>query len=70
MIRLEYDVPTNGVRVSFVVRDDVLTEARMDGVGGFEHLLSVKDTKKAPETIHNLTYVRELLDAAIEQLEK
>lgn len=68
MIRLEYDVPTNGVRVSFVIRDDALTVVNTDGLMGLN--FGKDSIKEAPETIHNLTRVRAFIDATIKQLEE
>lgn len=64
MIRFEYDVPTSGVRVSFVLRGEALIDP---SVGGFEGLADAGDTKAAPETIYNLKRVRKLLNAVIKR---
>ena len=62
MIRFEYDVPTNGVRVSFVIRD---------GCEGFPDLPTLftdlkngnKDsTMTCPDTPDNLEAIKQLVD--------
>jgi hypothetical protein len=61
MIHLEYDVPTAGVRVSFVVYDEAFAcPAPFVGVS------NVGDQKHIPQTRKNLTVVSALLEAAIE----
>jgi hypothetical protein len=62
MIHLEYDVPTAGVRVSFVVRDETLPCAYP---GEFEGVRNVGGTKHLPQNQHNLAIVSVLLEAAV-----
>jgi hypothetical protein len=60
MIRLEYDVPTNGTRVSFIIRDSgdfpdvekLFTDVKWPGDG----------TLTCPDTPDNLEAIKQLID--------
>lgn len=61
MIKLEYDVKTAGVRVSFVIRD---SEMSVDvRPSWWENSKKVGDTWVAPQTPANLALVAKLLEA-------
>jgi hypothetical protein len=62
MIHLEYDVPTAGVRVSFVVCDGAMS---CDAPGEFEGSQNVEGTKHIPQNRNNLAVVSSLLEAAV-----
>ena len=61
MIKLEYDVKTAGVRVSFVIRD---SEMSVDASPSWwENSKKMGDTWVAPQTPANLALVAKLLEA-------
>jgi hypothetical protein len=66
MIALEYDVPTSGVRVSFVLQDKDM--AKMEG-WKFEDLMFLTVGQWCPQTKHNLRTLRAMLDAILEEEE-
>jgi hypothetical protein len=63
MIRLEYDVPTAGVRVSFVLKDGESSKpiTCAPPSGG----RNVGDAKQYPQTLENLEWVAALLRNAM-----
>jgi hypothetical protein len=65
MIRLEYDQPSAGVKVSFILRDSQLGGCWR---GNFQALVAATsndgDTRVCPQTSHNMTILKRLADLA------
>ena len=64
MIILEYDVPTAGTRVSFVLKDAAMSCTPTKQPHG---MFDIGDKRGLPDTLTNLLWCRELLNAAIKQ---
>jgi hypothetical protein len=60
MIRLEYDVPTSGVRVSFVIRDGLKGIPDLPTL--FTDLESGNGSWTCPDTPDNLEAIKQLVD--------
>jgi hypothetical protein len=63
MIKLEYDVQTAGVRVSFVVKDGEGTLPEGISPSNWENAVKGDSSFNAPQTENNLGIVKRLLEA-------
>jgi hypothetical protein len=66
IIKMNYDVPTAGTRISFVVVDGACSKP--PGFQEFHGMTHPEPSHaQVPQTVHNLLLLRQMIDNAIEE---
>ena len=66
MIKLKYDVPTAGIRVSFILRDGQSASLNFNGLFDSHRIDSSKDEFLAKQNVETLSILRAMIDQIIE----